>query len=182
MDELLDEYGAETVSAALEALGHRAERLMRSELEALPNGRWEAEDFLDNDGIEDTPLSIKVALEIQGDQMTLDFTGSAPQGAGPVNLALPQLLQPLMSRSNISFKISCKCGCDAPDRCDCSRRFDFVAEFPAPTGGYTETILRMIDVIFSAFSKAAPDRVVAHAYGTINALSIAGKRKDGKPG
>ena len=35
------------------------------------------------------------------------------------------------------------------------------AEFPAPTGGYTETILRMIDVIFSAFSKAAPDRVVA---------------------
>ncbi|HAY91722.1 MAG TPA: hydantoin utilization protein B, partial [Rhodobacteraceae bacterium] len=89
MDELLDEYGAETISAALVALGHRAERLMRSELEALPNGRWEAEDFLDNDGIEDTPLSIKVALEIQGDQMTLDFTGSAPQCAGPVNIALP---------------------------------------------------------------------------------------------
>ena len=73
MDELLDEYGANTISSALNALGHRAERLMRSELEALPNGRWEAEDFLDNDGIEDTPLAIKVALEIQGDQMTLDF-------------------------------------------------------------------------------------------------------------
>jgi N-methylhydantoinase B len=55
------------------------------------------------------------------------------------------------------------------------------AEFPAPTGGYTETILRMIDVIFSAFAKAAPDRVVANAYGTINALSIAGKKSDGKP-
>jgi N-methylhydantoinase B len=50
------------------------------------------------------------------------------------------------------------------------------AEFPRPVGGYTETILRMIDVIFSAFAQAAPERVVANAYGTINALSIAGKK------
>lgn len=55
------------------------------------------------------------------------------------------------------------------------------AEFPAPVGGYTETILRMIDVIFAAMSQAAPDRVVANAYGTINALSIAGRRKTGQP-
>ncbi len=55
------------------------------------------------------------------------------------------------------------------------------AEFPAPTGGYTETILRMIDVVFCAFAGAAPDRVVANAYGTINALSIAGKRSNGQP-
>jgi N-methylhydantoinase B len=55
------------------------------------------------------------------------------------------------------------------------------AQFPAPTGGYTETILRMIDVIFSAAAQAAPDRIVANAYGTINALSIAGKRSDGRP-
>jgi len=55
------------------------------------------------------------------------------------------------------------------------------AKFPAPTGGYTETILRMIDVVFSAFAKAAPTRVVANAYGTINALSIAGKRSNGQP-
>ena len=52
------------LSAALDALGHRAEALMRSELQELPDGRWEAEDFLDNDGITDEPLSIKVALEI----------------------------------------------------------------------------------------------------------------------
>ncbi|MGY9047755.1 MAG: hydantoinase B/oxoprolinase family protein, partial [Rhodobacterales bacterium] len=55
------------------------------------------------------------------------------------------------------------------------------AEFPAPVGGYTETILRMIDVIFSAAAQAAPDRVVANAYGTINALSIAGRRSNGQP-
>jgi len=182
MDELLDEYGAETVSAALVALGHRAERLMRSELEALPNGRWEAEDFLDNDGIEDTPLSIKVALEIQGDQMTLDFTGSAPQCAGPVNIALPTTVATAyVAIKHIFQNLPANAGVMRPIDVIVPKGSILSAEFPAPTGGYTETILRMIDVIFSAFSKAAPDRVVAHAYGTINALSIAGKRKDGKP-
>jgi N-methylhydantoinase B len=89
MDELLDEYGGATITAALEALGHRAEALMRSELTELPDGRWEAEDYLDNDGINDEPLKIKIALEIKNDTMLLDFTGSAPQCAGPVNIALP---------------------------------------------------------------------------------------------
>jgi N-methylhydantoinase B len=52
------------------------------------------------------------------------------------------------------------------------------AQRPRPVGGYTETILRMIDVVFSAAALADPTRSVAQAYGTINALSIAGHRSD----
>jgi len=52
------------------------------------------------------------------------------------------------------------------------------AQRPRPVGGYTETILRMIDVIFSAMAKADPKRAMGQAYGTINALSIAGHRSD----
>lgn len=88
MDELLDDYGVETVAAALDALGHRAEALMRAELSDLPDGRWEAEDFLDNDGMTDEPLPIRVALEIRRDGLKIDFTGPAPKTAGPVNIAL----------------------------------------------------------------------------------------------
>ena len=182
LDELLDEYGAETVSAALTALGDRAETLMRSELEELPDGRWEAEDFLDNDGITDEPLRIRVALEVKGDQMTLDFTGSAPQCAGPVNIALPTTVATAYVAIKHVFPA-------LPANAGVMRPIDVIvpdgsvlsAQFPAPTGGYTETILRMIDVVFSAFAQAAPDRVVANAYGTINALSIAGKRSNGQP-
>ncbi len=182
MDELLDEYGAPTVASALTALGHRAEALMRSELSDLPDGRWEAEDFLDNDGISDVPLAIRVALEIRGDTMTLDFTGSAPQCAGPVNIALPTTVATAYVAIKHIFP-------GLPANAGVMRPIDVVvpegsllsAEFPAPTGGYTETILRMIDVVFCAFAGAAPERVVANAYGTINALSIAGKRSDGKP-
>ncbi len=51
---------------------------------------------------------------------------------------------------------------------------------PKPVGGYTETILRLIDVIFQAVAKIAPEPAMACAYGTINALSLAGYRVDGR--
>lgn len=182
LDELLDEYGPDTVKAALDALGDRAETLMRSELASLPDGRWEAVDYLDNDGITDTALPIKVALEIADDSMTLDFEGTAPVTAGPVNIALPTAVATAYVAIKHIFP-------DLPANAGVMRPIDvrvpegslLSAEFPAPVGGYTETILRMIDVVFAAASQAAPERVVANAYGTINALSIAGKRANGQP-
>ena len=182
MDELLDEYGGATITAALEALGHRAEALMRSELTELPDGRWEAEDYLDNDGINDEPLKIKIALEIKSDTMILDFTGSAPQCAGPVNIALPTAVATAyVAIKHVFPALPANAGVMRPIEVVVPEDSLLAAKFPAPTGGYTETILRMIDVVFSAFSHAAPERVVANAYGTINALSIAGKRKNGQP-
>lgn len=182
MDELLDAYGADTVRAALDALGDRAEALMRAELEGLPDGRWEAMDYLDNDGITDEPLAIRVALEIKGDEMVLDFAGSAPQCAGPVNIALPTTVAAAyVAIKHVFPMLPANAGVMRPIEVRVPEGSMLAAQFPAPTGGYTETILRMIDVIFSAAAQAAPDRIVANAYGTINALSIAGKRSDGRP-
>lgn len=182
LDELLDEYDAATVRAALDALGNRAETLMRAELAGLPDGRWEAVDFLDNDGITDTALPIKVALQIDGDRMVLDFEGTAPVTAGPVNIALPTAVATAyVAIKHIFPDLPANAGVMRPIKVRVPEGSLLSAEFPAPVGGYTETILRMIDVIFSAAAKAAPDRVVANAYGTINALSIAGKRDNGQP-
>lgn len=182
LDALLEEYGADTVRAALDALGHRAEALMRSELAELPDGRWEAEDFLDNDGITDAPLPIKVAIEISNDQMVLDFSGTAPVTAGPVNIALPTAVATAyVAIKHVFPALPANAGVMRPIDVRVPEGSLLSAEFPAPVGGYTETILRMIDVIFSAMAQAAPDRVVANAYGTINALSIAGKRANGQP-
>ncbi|ABD56681.1 hydantoinase B/oxoprolinase family protein [Jannaschia sp. CCS1] len=182
LDELLDEYGPKTVHAGLDALQDRAEVLMRAELSDLPDGRWEAEDFLDNDGITDTALPIRVALEITGDTMVLDFEGTAPVTAGPVNIALPTAVATAyVAIKHIFPDLPANAGVMRPIEVRVPDGSLLSAEFPAPVGGYTETILRMIDVMFSAASQAAPDRVVANAYGTINALSIAGKRANGAP-
>jgi N-methylhydantoinase B len=182
MDELLAEYGGETIAAALEALGARAEILMRSELSTLPDGRWEAEDFLDNDGVVDSPLPIRVALEITGDRMVLDFTGTAPRCAGPVNIALPTAVATAyVAIKHLFPALPANSGVMRPVEVRIPEGSLLSAPFPAPVGGYTETIMRMIDVIFAAMAKAAPERGLANAYGTINALSIAGRRTDGRP-
>ncbi|SEN48975.1 N-methylhydantoinase B [Pseudorhodobacter antarcticus] len=182
LDELLAEYGADTVRTALDALQDRAETLMRAELTDLPDGCWQAMDFLDNDGITDTPLTIKVALTIKGDEMTLDFTGTAPRCAGPVNIALPTAVATAyVAIKHIFPSLPANNGVMRPIKVIIPEGSLLAAPFPAPVGGYTETILRMVDVIFAAASQAAPDRVVANAYGTINALSISGKRPNGQP-
>ncbi|MBE1284440.1 MAG: hydantoinase B/oxoprolinase family protein [Rhodobacteraceae bacterium] len=182
LHELLDEYETATVKAALDALGDRAETLMRSELASLPNGRWEAVDYLDNDGITDGALAIKVALEISDDRMVLDFEGTAPVTAGPVNIALPTAVATAyVAIKHIFPDLPANAGVMRPVEVRVPDSSLLSAEFPAPVGGYTETILRMIDVIFSAAAQAAPTRVVANAYGTINALSIAGKKSNGQP-
>jgi len=180
LDALLLQYGADTVSEALAALGARAETLARAEIAALPDGRWEAEDFLDNDGISDEPLPIRVALEISGETLRLDFTGTAGPTAGPVNISRGTAIACVyVAIKHIFPDLPANAGVMRPIEVEIPEPSLLAARFPAPTGGYTETILRMIDVIFCALAKAAPTRVVANAYGTINALSVAGHRRDG---
>src|SRR3954465_3421142 len=84
---LLDEYGEETITAALAALSARAETLRRENIKALPDGTYRCDVFLDNDGVTDKPLAIALDLTIAGDRMTLDFSRSAPPCDGPLNIA-----------------------------------------------------------------------------------------------
>jgi N-methylhydantoinase B len=183
MDALIAEYKAAVVTDALDALSDRAERLARSEIAGLPDGRWEAVDYLDNDGISEAPLPIRVAVEIKGETLTLDFTGSAGPTAGPVNISRGTAIACVyVAIKHIFPLLPANAGVMRPITVIIPDKSLLAAEFPSPTGGYTETILRMIDVMFSAFAQVAPGKIVANAYGTINALSIAGHRGNGGRG
>ncbi|KRB17124.1 hydantoinase B/oxoprolinase family protein [Achromobacter sp. Root170] len=179
LDGLLDEYGDATVLESLDTLRERARRLMRDHIARLPDGEYAFEDMLDNDGVRDAPLRIALKLTIAGDRLGLDFTGTSPACAGPVNIsrataiaacyvALKHLFPDVPANAGVLDAVDVT----LPDGLAIS------ADRPRPVGGYTETILRMIDVIFCAMAQAAPDRAMAQAYGTINALSIAGYRSD----
>lgn len=178
---LLDEYGDAVVLTALGELRTRAVRLMRAHIQALPNGRYSFDDVLDNDGITPEPLTIALDLSVADDRLTLDFSRSSPQCAGPVNISRATAIAACYVALKHVFP-------DVPANAGVLDAVDFVlpdglvisAARPRPVGGYTETILRMIDVIFSAVALADPTRAPAQAYGTINALSIAGHRTDAK--
>lgn len=181
LDGLLSEYGDGVVLESLTTLRARAVKLMRAHIAALPDGEYRFDDTLDNDGVKDEPLSIALTMTVKGDRMTLDFSRTSPSCAGPVNISRATAIAACYVALKHLFP-------DVPANAGVLDAVDFVmpdgllitAERPRPVGGYTETILRMIDVIFCAMAQAAPDRAMAQAYGTINALSIAGHRSEGE--
>jgi N-methylhydantoinase B len=181
LDALLDDYGAATIEAAFGELTARAARLMRANIAELPDGTYSCDDWLDNDGIVDRPLAICLDIRKAGERMTLDFSRTAAACAGPVNIARSTAVASCYVALKHIFQ-------DVPANAGVLEPIEFVipegsilsAKAPKPVGGYTETILRVIDVIFGALAKAAPERSNACAYGTINALSLAGHRQDGR--
>jgi N-methylhydantoinase B len=178
---LLDEYGDETVTEALGELKRRAALQFRRLIGELKPGRYAAEDFLDNDGIADTPLRIGLDLTIEHDSLILDFSRTAPACAGPVNIARSTAIAACyVALKHLFPDVPANSGVLEPIRFVIPEGSLISVKAPKPVGGYTETILRIIDVIFAAFAQAAPERVNGCAYGTINALSLAGHRRDGR--
>ncbi|HTY70339.1 MAG TPA: hydantoinase B/oxoprolinase family protein [Alphaproteobacteria bacterium] len=181
LSELLKDYGAGTVAEAFGELRARAARLMRANIAELPDGTYSADDFLDNDGIVDAPLKIAIDLTVKGDEMTMDFSRSAPPCAGPVNIARSTAIASCyVALKHVFRDVPANAGCLEPVRFVIPEPSILAAKAPKPVGGYTETILRVIDVVFQALAKACPERVNGCAYGTINALSLAGHRRDGR--
>ena len=119
-------------------------------------------------------------MTVAGERLTLDFSRTDAACAGPVNISRATAVAACYVALKHLFP-------DVPANAGVLDAVDFVlpdglvisASRPRPVGGYTETILRMIDVIFSAAAKADSQLAVAQAYGTINALSLAGHRTDG---
>jgi N-methylhydantoinase B len=181
LDALLDEYGDDVVGEALVELKRRAAAQFRRLIGELRPGHYSAEDFLDNDGIADTPLRIGLDLTIAADRLTLDFSRTAPACTGPVNIARSTAIAACyVAIKHLFPDVPANSGVLEPIEFVIPERSLISARAPKPVGGYTETILRIIDVIFAAFAQAAPERVNGCAYGTINALSLAGHRRDGR--
>jgi len=181
LEALLDEYGDDTVAAAFAQLSARAEALMRANISALPDGTYSYDDFLDNDGITDAPLRIALDLTIAGDRMRLDFSRSAPPCDGPLNIARSTTVACCyVALKHLFTDVPANAGCLAPIEFVIPDTTLLAVNAPRPVGGYTETILRVIDVIFGAFAKAAPARANGSPFATINALSLAGWREHGR--
>jgi N-methylhydantoinase B len=179
--ELLDEYGDTTVRSAMEELKQRAATLMRAHIAALPDGVYRAEDWLDNDGIVDKPLKLMLAIRISGEAMVLDFTGSAPACLGPVNISRSTTVAACyVAMKHVFREVPANSGVLEPIEFVIPKTSILSVTAPKPVGGYTETILRLIDLVFLALAEATPERTNAAAYGTINALSLAGYRHNGQ--
>jgi N-methylhydantoinase B len=175
--EMMNERGVEEPVLYAGHLLDYAERMTRSLIADLPDGTCEFEDYLDDDGMGSGPILIKVAVTINGDEATVDFTGSSPQCAGPLNAVeavtlsatvyvFRCLLDPAVPPNHGSFL---PITLVAPEG-------SIVNALPpaAVAAGNVETSQRLVDVLLGAMAQIAPDRVPAASQGTMNNLSIGG--------
>jgi N-methylhydantoinase B len=152
-------------------------RLMRHAISAIPNGTYQAEDALDDDGISESEVPIRVRITIKGDRARVDFTGSAPQVTGAINAV------EAITVSAVSYCFRCLIGGDVPASAGLIEPIEVIAPEgtvvnarpPASVaGGNVETSQRIVDVVFKALAQAIPNRVPAASQGTMNNLTMGG--------
>ncbi|HVF43881.1 MAG TPA: hydantoinase B/oxoprolinase family protein, partial [Pyrinomonadaceae bacterium] len=160
-------------------------RMMRATVRAIPDGVYEAEDALDSDGVCEGEVSIRVRVEVEGERVRVDFSGSAPQVSGPVNAV------EAITVSAVAYVFRCLVGAEeVPASAGLMEPIEVVAPrgtvvnatHPAPVaGGNVETSQRIVDVLFKALAKALPERVPAASQGSMNNLTIGGRdERDGR--
>ena len=167
--ELIGKFGKANSLASFQRLLDLSEKKMRTAISEWVDGRFEAERFIDDDGIElNKPVRIHVVVEKKGDGISFDFSGSADQTKGPANVrpplvkaavgyALISLVDPLIFiNSGImrSYEITTREGSVLNPR------------FPAPVNTYNATVHAMVEALFDALSHVMPARARADGCGS----------------
>ena len=188
--EITERYGLPRVQRVMEELQEYSEKLMRAFLSKVPHGRYEAEDFLDDDGAGSGPVRIAVALTFAAATgtkplVTVDFTGSSPQVAGSINAvdAITYSACFYVFRCLLQEEVPAAAGLMRPVRMIAPSGTVVNARPPAAVaGGNVETSQRIVDVLLRALALAMPDRVPAGSSGTMNNLTIGGiDERTGEP-
>ncbi|VVM06433.1 N-methylhydantoinase B [Methylacidimicrobium cyclopophantes] len=181
LQQMLGRYGKEQMQRAAESLIEYTERMVRKRLSDIPDGTYEALDYLDDDGFSEEPIPIRVAIRKRGDEALVDFTGSARQVQGSVNAVLAIAL------SAVSYVVRCLLREDVPANAGLLAPVQVVAPsgsvvnalFPAAVAaGNVETSQRLVDVLLRALSQALPEAIPAASGGTMNNLTLGGVDPD----
>lgn len=159
--------GAEGVIAACARILDMSEAAMRAAIRAMPDGAYEFEDFLDEDGVTGEPVRLHARVTIAGDGIEVDLSGCAPQQAGPINCT------PAMSNCAVYYAIIAatdgavapNAGCYRPIRIFSPEGTVVNCRHPAPVAHRVAVTHRLANVLFGALHQALPDRIPAAYYG-----------------
>jgi N-methylhydantoinase B len=173
--ELAERHGLDALRSGMDEILDYAERRTRARLAELPDGTYEAGDVLEDDARgQERDIALHVVARIEGDRLTLDFTGSDSQVDGNLNCPLS------VTKSAAFFAVRAMTDPDAPPSAGAFRPIEVLAprgcllnaEFPAAVvAGNVETSSRVADLVLAALGGAR--EVPAQGQGTMNNLTFA---------
>jgi N-methylhydantoinase B/oxoprolinase/acetone carboxylase alpha subunit len=174
---LCEKYNMNTVSSCMDEIMNYSERRMRAEIDDLPEGSYSFMDFMDNDGVMDEPVIFKAKVEVKGDSVIVDFTGSSKQVRGPINavygVTASSTFNALLQVSDPSIPVNQ--GAFRPVRIIAPRGTVVNANYPAPVqGGNTNTSIMLVSLVIGALAPAVKQKAIAASGGTCNDFICSG--------
>jgi len=182
LQELFTKWTREQISEGCKGIIEAVTRRMRAGIADLPDGKYEFTDVLDDDGMGTTNIPICVKIDIQSDEIWLNFEGSAPQVTGNMNNSFAGL------QASVLFALKVLIDPDGPTNhgmldpvhIDAPEASVVNASFPAATAARAQTCQRIIDVILGALAPAVPERVIAACNGANGVATFSGEGPDGQ--
>ncbi len=183
MQRPLEKYGLETFTSCCEHLMDHAEQATRAAIQAMPDGMYVQEDLFEDDGFgNEVALKLKVTLQITGDQLTADFTGTDPQAKGAINMPLSMTKAMVYGALKliVSPDILLNSGFVRPMTVHVPLGSLLNPRFPAAVGGRASLAFRVSDMVFRALAQALPEKVPVVGEGG-DVLHFIGHGADGRP-
>ena len=174
-------YGVNLYRAFADEIIAYSERRMRKAIREIPDGVYEGEDYMDDDGNTDEPIKISCTVKVENDSMDIDFSGTSKEREANINAPYSVTL------SSVYYAVRCVTDPNVPPNHGCYLPLSInipKGTFLNPTrnlavsAGNVETAQRIVDVLFIAFSKALPDKVPAQSCGSMNNVLIGGRMGD----
>jgi N-methylhydantoinase B len=180
---LCEKYGPDVLQGYMAALLDYAETMTREEIRRWPNGTYRFTDVIDDDGLDDRPIPISVAVTVADDHLIVDYEGSSPQVRGAINATRSY------THSCTYLSVRCALKGDVPNNAGVFRCVTVrVPEGsvlnplpPAPVAARALTGYRIFDAMLGALAQIVPDRIPAAGEGGNTVVCLAGLRPDRQP-
>jgi N-methylhydantoinase B len=167
IQRIAERYSSEALAEATARILDISETAMRAAIRDMPDGTYEFEDFLDDDGISGEPVRLHAKLVIAGDMIDVDLTGCADQQRGPINCTSAMSNCPVYYAiiAATDGAVAANAGCYRPIRVRHRSGSVTDCRAPAPVAHRVAVTHRLANVLFGALHKAIPDRIPAAYYG-----------------
>jgi len=174
--EVYARYGPDLVQACLDRLLDYSEARIRAALAAIPDGTYTGVDMVDDDGVSSDPIRLQVNIHKQGEEVVVDFEGTARQVRGNINCPLATV------HAAVYYALIAVLDPHVPPNSGCYRPFTVQAEeglivnprLPAAVGARTNTTQKITEAMLLALSQVVPDRVMAGSHGQITNCGFSG--------
>ena len=181
--ELAEKYGNEELTTNMDMILDYSEDRMRDSILEVKDGVGSFTDYIEGDGVvpESTDIPIEVEVEIDDDEIYIDFSGTSEQTEGPLNAVRPLTLSCVyfVTKAVIDPGLPTNDGAYRPVNVHTPEGTVVNANFPAPTGiANAITSQRIVDALLGAFREIVPNKVMTASAGTMNGVTIGGEKPE----